>query len=88
MITRPPSLTRCIETKDTWPCWPVLPIKNAKGIEPGHFPRFGVLVDCGDDGIRFVVDVNIFDREAIVEKLDAAPTADITTLEAEGWVVD
>lgn len=88
MINRPPSLTRCIETKDSWPCWPVLPIKNKTGREPHQFPRLGVLVDCGENGVRYIPDVSLFDSSEIIAKLDTAPTADVAGLEAEGWVVD
>lgn len=84
----PPTLQWCVQNSGDWPCWPCLPIKNKTGIEPGHFPRFGVLVDCGKEGVRFLDETNICDSEAIKAKLDAAPVADIAALEAAGWVVD
>ena len=90
MTARPtiPSLTWCAEHASDWPLSPCLPIKNSRGVEPGHFPRFGVLVDCGEDGIRFIDETNICDTQAIRDKVDAAPVADITALEAAGWRVD
>lgn len=83
----PPSLQTCVAQKDSWPCWPVLPIKM-RSRTPGEFPRLGVLVDCDDKGIRFIADTNICNSADIVAKLDTAPTADIAALEAAGWVVD
>jgi hypothetical protein len=65
----------------------MLPIKNSRDVEPGHFPRLGVLVDCAD-GLFFVADANVCCPSDVATKLKDAPIADIAALEAEGWRVD
>lgn len=74
---------RLIADPDSWPNWPLLPVKNKQLRDTTGFPRIGVLL-AGNTGL--VVEGNMF--EGIEKDAPSWKYDSVDAMLAAGWEVD
>lgn len=89
-LTDPPQETQDQATdrlflgdENSWPCWPVLPIKHKREIDSEGFPKMGLLF-AGDRETIYLT--NLFIRD--LENCEKLKFTDRESMILHGWVVD
>jgi hypothetical protein len=84
--TREQATARMVPNPDSWPSWPLLPLKNNKQKDANGFARLGCLY--GDGTIQVFL-VNMFEwGKKPLDQIEHETYANVDALIRAGWLVD